>query len=132
MPDSTPLRVMLVDDSKTIRKSGEAMLTAAGCVVMGADDGFDCMAKAKDFDPQFFFIDVMMPRLDGYKVSQVIRNHADLKNVPIVMLSSKDGIFDKAKGMQAGATDYLTKPFNKDDLLNALIKHVPGFKPKTD
>lgn len=128
MPDSTPIRVMLVDDSKTIRKTGEAMLTSAGCEVMHADDGFDCMAKAKDFDPQFFFIDVMMPRIDGYKLSQVIRNHANFKNTPIVMLSSKDGLFDKAKGMQAGATDYLTKPFSKDDLIASLEKHAPGFK----
>lgn len=132
MPDSTPLRVMLVDDSKTIRKSGEAMLTSAGCLVMHADDGFDCMAKAKDFDPQFFFIDVMMPRLDGYKVSQVIRNHPNFKNTPIVMLSSKDGLFDKAKGIAAGATDYLTKPFSREDLLESLAKHVPDFKSALD
>lgn len=129
MADS-PLRVMIVDDSPSIRKAGEKILVAAGCLVMLAEDGFDCAAKIKDFDPQLLFIDVLMPRLDGYQVTQLIRRHNEMKSTPVVMLSSKDGLFDKAKGMAAGATDYLTKPFNRDDLINAIVKHVPGFSPQ--
>ncbi|MCK1788630.1 response regulator [Pseudomonas violetae] len=128
MADS-PLRVMIVDDSPSIRKAGEKILVAAGCLVMLAEDGFDCASKIKDFDPQLLFIDVLMPRLDGYQVTQLIRRHNEMKSTPVVMLSSKDGLFDKAKGMAAGATDYLTKPFNREDLINAIVKHVPGFSP---
>lgn len=128
MADS-PLRVMIVDDSPSIRKAGEKILVAAGCLVMLAEDGFDCASKIKDFDPQLLFIDVLMPRLDGYQVTQLIRRHNEMKSSPVVMLSSKDGLFDKAKGMAAGATDYLTKPFNREDLINAIVKHVPGFSP---
>lgn len=128
MADS-PLRVMIVDDSPSIRKAGEKILVAAGCLVMLAEDGFDCASKIKDFDPQLLFIDVLMPRLDGYQVTQLIRRHNEMKTTPVVMLSSKDGLFDKAKGMAAGATDYLTKPFNREDLINAIVKHVPGFSP---
>lgn len=129
MADS-PLRVMIVDDSPSIRKAGEKILVAAGCLVMLAEDGFDCASKIKDFDPQLLFIDVLMPRLDGYQVTQLIRRHNEMKSTPVVMLSSKDGLFDKAKGMAAGATDYLTKPFNREDLINAIVKHVPGFSPQ--
>ncbi|SBW84315.1 pilus response regulator PilG [Pseudomonas veronii 1YdBTEX2] len=128
MSDS-PLRVMIVDDSRTIRKAGEDILTSAGCVVMLAEDGFDCLTKIKDFAPDFIFVDVMMPRVDGYMVTQVIRSHVDLKSKPVVMLSSKDGVFDKAKGMAAGATDYLSKPFKHEDLIAAVTKHVPAFVP---
>lgn len=125
---SDPLRVMIVDDSPTIRKSGEQFLSSAGCKVMLADDGFDCLAKLKDFAPQLIFVDVMMPRLDGYQVTQVIRANPLLKDCPVVMLSSKDGLFDKVRGLAAGATDYLSKPFTKDDLINAISQHVPGFQ----
>lgn len=124
-----PLRVMIVDDSRTIRKAGEDILSAAGCEVALAEDGFDCLAKIKDFAPDFIFVDVMMPRVDGYTVTQVIRAHPELNASPVVMLSSRDGVFDKAKGMSAGATDYLSKPFNREDLIAAVTKHIPGFKP---
>ncbi|MBM5458890.1 response regulator [Pseudomonas sp. P66] len=124
-----PLRVMIVDDSRTIRKAGEEFLISAGCVVVLAEDGFDCLTKIMDFEPDFIFVDVMMPRLDGYAVTQVIRSHAQLKSSPVVMLSSKDGVFDKAKGMAAGATDYLSKPFKREDLIAAITKYAPGFKP---
>ncbi|MCU9528488.1 response regulator [Pseudomonas mosselii] len=124
-----PLRVMIVDDSRTIRKAGEDYLTSAGCEVVLAEDGFDCLTKIKDFEPDFIFVDVMMPRLDGYAVTEVIRSHAELQKCPVVMLSSKDGVFDKAKGMAAGATDYLSKPFKSEDLIASITKHHPGFSP---
>lgn len=129
MSEQPPLRVMIVDDSKTIRKSGQDILTKAGCVVALADDGFDCVAKIRDFAPDFIFIDVMMPRLDGYQVCNLVRGQEDMHKVPVVMLSSRDGIFDKAKGMSAGASDYLTKPFESQDLIESILKHVPGFSP---
>lgn len=123
----TSLRVMIVDDSPTIRKTGEKILLEAGCEVMLAEDGFDCITKIKDFDPGLLFVDVMMPKLDGYKVTELIRAHPELKSCPVIMLSSKDGLFDKAKGMAAGATDYLAKPFDREDLIEAIRKHVPSF-----
>ncbi len=129
MSQQPPLRVMIVDDSKTIRKSGEDILTKAGCEVCLAEDGFDCLAKIRDFAPNFFFIDVMMPRLDGYQLIHIVRTHEDMRNVPVVMLTSKTGIFDKAKGMTAGASDYLTKPFERPDLIEAIQKLIPGFVP---
>ena len=128
MSNSAPLRVMIVDDSKTIRKTGEEFLTQAGCLVMLAEDGFDCIAKVRDFEPDFFFIDVMMPRLDGYQATQVVRSHERYRTTPIVFLSSKDGIFDKAIGMAAGATEYLSKPFKREDLISAIEKLVPKFR----
>ncbi|WP_409287029.1 response regulator [Pseudomonas guariconensis] len=123
----TSLRVMIVDDSPTIRKTGEKILLEAGCEVMLAEDGFDCITKIKDFNPGLLFVDVMMPKLDGYKVTELIRAHPELKSSPVIMLSSKDGLFDKAKGMAAGATDYLAKPFDREDLIEAIRKHVPSF-----
>ncbi|MGP0171020.1 response regulator [Pseudomonas sp. NCHU5208] len=129
MSNEDQLRVMIVDDSQTIRNAGENYLTAAGCTVHLAEDGFDCIARVKDFDPQFFFIDVMMPRLDGYQATQLIRNHERYRDTPIVFLSSKDGLFDKAKGEAAGATEYLTKPFKREDLVDAVKRLVPGFNP---
>lgn len=129
MSNEDQLRVMIVDDSQTIRNAGENYLTAAGCAVHLAEDGFDCIARVKDFDPQFFFIDVMMPRLDGYQATQLIRNHERYRDTPIVFLSSKDGLFDKAKGEAAGATEYLTKPFKREDLVEAVKRLVPGFNP---
>ena len=129
MANASPLRVMIVDDSQTIRNAGEKYLIEAGCAVQLAEDGFDCIAKVKDFDPEFFFIDVMMPRLDGYQATQLIRNHERYRDTPIVFLSSKDGLFDKAKGEAAGATEYLTKPFKREDLVEAVQRLVPGFSP---
>ena len=127
MSNPSPLRVMIVDDSQTIRNAGESYLVAAGCSVELAEDGFDCIAKIKDFDPNFIFVDVMMPRLDGYQAAQLIRNHERYRDIPIVFLSSKDGLFDKAKGEAAGATEYLTKPFKREDLIDAVERLVPGY-----
>ncbi|WP_370601814.1 PleD family two-component system response regulator [Pseudomonas nitroreducens] len=126
---NSPLRVMLVDDSRTIRKTGEVMLQKAGCEVLCAVDGFECLARALDFKPDLFFIDVLMPRLNGYQTSQLIRSRDAFKAVPIVMLSSKDGLFDIALGKKNGATDYITKPFNQEDLVGAVTKHCPNFTP---
>lgn len=125
METKAPLRVMLVDDSSTIRQTISGMLEGAGYEVMCCTDGFNCIANALTFNPVLFLIDVMMPRVDGYKTASLIRNKAQFKNTPIIMLSSKDGLFDKARGQAAGASDYLTKPSNKEDILAAIRKYFP-------
>lgn len=124
-----PLRVMLVDDSRTIRKTGEVMLTKAGCEVLCAVDGFECLGRALDFKPDLIFVDVLMPRLNGYQTCQFIRNRDSFKSVPVVLLSSRDGLFDIALGKKHGATDYITKPFTQTDLIAAVMKHCPQFQP---
>lgn len=120
------LRVMLVDDSNTIRNVGSSVLTEAGCVVMCCTDGFNCITQAIDFQPDLFLIDVVMPRLDGYQTVKLIRNKDTFKQTPIIMLSSKDGMFDIARGKAAGATNYITKPFSKDDIRKALKECFPN------
>lgn len=130
MSNLSPLRVMLVDDSRTIRKTGEVMLAKAGCEVLCVVDGFECLGRALDFKPDLIFIDVLMPRLNGYQTCQLIRSRDSFKSVPVVMLSSKDGLFDIALGKKHGATDYITKPFAQDDLLSAVRKHCPQFEPE--
>lgn len=114
------LKILVVDDSNTIRRSAEIFLKAGKHDVMLAEDGFDALAKVSDYHPDLIFCDILMPRLDGYQTCAIIKRNAKFSGVPIVMLSSKDGVFDKARGRMVGAQDYLTKPFTKDQLLKAV------------
>ena len=115
-------RVLVIDDSNTIRRSAEIFLKQGGHEVMLAEDGFDALAKVNDYQPHIIFCDILMPRLDGYQTCAIIKRNAKFAAVPIVMLSSKDGVFDKARGRMVGAQDYLTKPFTKDQLLQAVAQ----------
>jgi len=114
------LKVLVVDDSNTIRRSAEIFLKQGGHEVLLADDGFDALAKINDCQPDLVFCDILMPRLDGYQTCAIIKRNARFANIPVVMLSSKDGVFDKARGRMVGSQDYLTKPFTKDQLLQAV------------
>ncbi|NCN70908.1 MAG: response regulator [Rhodoferax sp.] len=114
------LKILVVDDSNTIRRSAEIFLKAGHHDVVMAEDGFDALAKVSDYHPDLIFCDILMPRLDGYQTCAIIKRNVKFANVPIVMLSSKDGVFDKARGRMVGAQDYLTKPFTKDQLLKAV------------
>lgn len=118
------LTVMVVDDSKTIRRTAETLLKKAGCEVITAIDGFDALAKIVDGKPDIIFIDIMMPRLDGYQACALIKNNAQFRSTPVIMLSSKDGLFDRAKGRIVGSDQYLTKPFSKEELLGAIEQHA--------
>ena len=118
------LKVMVVDDSKTIRRTAETLLAKAGCVVDSAVDGFDALGRVSAFDPDLIFIDVLMPRLDGYQTCALIKNNPRFRAIPIIMLSSKDSIFDKARGRIVGASDYLTKPFTSEELMAALNQYA--------
>lgn len=118
------VKVMVIDDSKTIRRTAETLLTKAGCEVITATDGFDALAKIADTQPAIIFVDIMMPRLDGYQTCALIKNNNAFKGTPVIMLSSKDGLFDRAKGRIVGSDQYLTKPFSKDELLSAIRDHV--------
>ena len=113
-------KVLVIDDSNTIRRSAEIFLRQGGYEVVLAEDGFDALAKVSDHDPRLIFCDILMPRLDGYQTCAIIKRNAHFSNVPVVMLSSKDGVFDKARGRMVGSQDYLTKPFTKDQLLQAV------------
>jgi twitching motility two-component system response regulator PilG len=113
-------KVLVIDDSNTIRRSAEIFLKQGGHGVMLAEDGFDALAKVSDYQPDLIFCDIIMPRLDGYQTCAIIKRNPKFSGVPIVMLSSKDGVFDKARGRMVGAQDYLTKPFTKDQLLQAI------------
>jgi len=113
-------KILVIDDSNTIRRSAEIFLKAGQHDVMLADDGFDALAKVSDYRPDLIFCDILMPRLDGYQTCAIIKRNPKFASVPIVMLSSKDGVFDKARGRMVGAEDYLTKPFTKDQLLKAV------------
>ncbi|WP_413815782.1 response regulator [Hydrogenophaga sp.] len=117
---TTPLKVLVVDDSNTIRRSAEIFLKQGGHEVLLADDGFDALAKINDYQPDLVFCDILMPRLDGYQTCAIIKRNARFADIPVVMLSSKDGVFDKARGRMVGSQDYLTKPFTKDQLLQAV------------
>jgi twitching motility two-component system response regulator PilG len=116
------LRVLVVDDSNTIRRSAELFLKQGGHEVLLAEDGYDALGKVVDFEPHLVFCDILMPRLDGYQTCTIIKRNPHFANVPVVMLSSKDGVFDKARGRMAGAQDYLTKPFTKEQLLQAVAQ----------
>lgn len=118
------VKVMVIDDSKTIRRTAETLLKKVGCSVITATDGFDALAKIADNQPNIIFVDIMMPRLDGYQTCALIKNNSNFKDTPVVMLSSKDGLFDKAKGRIVGSDQYLTKPFSKEELLGAIRDHV--------
>ena len=118
------LKVMVIDDSKTIRRTAETLLKKVGCEVITATDGFDALAKIADTHPNIIFVDIMMPRLDGYQTCALIKNNSKFKDTPVIMLSSKDGLFDKAKGRIVGSDQYLTKPFSKDELLGAIRNFV--------
>ena len=119
------VKVMVIDDSKTIRRTAETLLTKEGFEVITATDGFDALSKIADTKPSIIFVDIMMPRLDGYQTCALIKNNSDFKSTPVVMLSSKDGLFDKAKGRIVGSDQYLTKPFSREELLGAIKSLVP-------
>ena len=118
------LRVMVIDDSKTIRRTAETLLRREGADVTTATDGFEALAKIADQRPQIIFVDIMMPRLDGYQTCALIKNNQLFKNTPVIMLSSKDGLFDKARGRIVGSEQYVTKPFTREELLDAIRTHV--------
>ncbi|MDP3253736.1 MAG: response regulator [Hydrogenophaga sp.] len=120
MSTTPALKVLVVDDSNTIRRSAEIFLKQGGHEVLLADDGFDALAKINDYQPDLVFCDILMPRLDGYQTSAIIKRNLRFASIPVVMLSSKDGVFDKARGRMVGSQDYLTKPFTKDQLLQAV------------
>ncbi len=117
-------KVMVIDDSNTIRRSAEIFLKDAGCEVILAEDGFDALAKIADQHPQVIFVDIMMPRLDGYQTCALIKRNAKYKSTPVIMLSSKDGLFDRARGRMAGSDQYLTKPFTQDSLIEAVNNFI--------
>ena len=118
-------KVLVIDDSNTIRRSAEIFLRQGGHEVLLAEDGFDALSKVSDHDPELIFCDILMPRLDGYQTCAIIKRNPRYAHVPVIMLSSKDGLFDKARGRMVGSQDYLTKPFTKEQLLRA----VDSFRP---
>jgi twitching motility two-component system response regulator PilG len=118
------LKILVVDDSKTIRRTAETLLTKEGCQVFTAIDGFDALSKIADHQPDLIFVDIMMPRLDGYETCSLIKHNKMFKDTPVIMLSSKDGLFDRARGRIVGSEQYLTKPFTKDELLGAVSNQV--------
>ena len=122
--DLNGLKILVIDDSKTIRRTAETLLSKEGCQVYTAVDGFDALAKIADHRPDIIFVDIMMPRLDGYQTCALIKNNRTFKDTPVIMLSSKDGLFDRARGRIVGSEHYLTKPFTKDELLGAIRGHV--------
>jgi len=118
------LKIMLIDDSRTIRRSAETMLSREGCEVITANDGFEALALIHKHEPNLIFVDIMMPRLDGYQTCAIIKNNSNFRHVPVVMLTSKDGLFDKARGRIVGSDQYLTKPFTRDELLAAVREQI--------
>lgn len=118
------LKVMVIDDSKTIRRTAETLLKKAGCEVVTATDGFEALSKIADQKPDIIFVDIMMPRLDGYQTCALIKHNKSYRHTPVIMLSSRDGLFDKARGRIVGSEQYLTKPFTKEELLGAIRRHV--------
>ena len=120
------IKVMVVDDSKTIRRTAETLLKKAGCSVSTAVDGFDALSEIVDQKPDIIFVDIMMPRLDGYQTCALIKRHQLFRKTPVILLSSKDGLFDRARGRIVGSEQYLTKPFTRDELLGAIEQHALG------
>lgn len=118
------IKVMIVDDSTTIRRTAETLLKREGFDVITAEDGFEALSKIVDCHPDIIFLDIMMPRLDGYQTCAVIKNNTAFRNTPVVMLSSKDSIFDRARGSLVGSEQYVTKPFTREELLEAIEDHV--------
>jgi twitching motility two-component system response regulator PilG len=127
--DIAGLKVLVVDDSNTIRRSAEIFLTQAGCQVILAEDGFDALSKVVDHRPDVIFCDIMMPRLDGFQTCALIKRNPAYSAIPVVMLSSKDGLFDRARGNIVGSDEYLTKPFTRDGLLQAVRQHAGRAHP---
>jgi twitching motility two-component system response regulator PilG len=118
------LKVMVIDDSKTIRRTAETLLSKAGCEVLTATDGFEALSIIADSHPDLIFVDIMMPRLDGYQTCALIKHNELYRDIPVIMLSSKDGLFDRARGRIVGSEQYLTKPFTRDELLGAIKRHA--------
>jgi len=125
----TGVRVMVIDDSNTIRRSAEIFLMQAGCQVILAENGFDALAKIADHQPDLIFVDIMMPRLDGYQTCALIKKSPKHRATPVIMLSSKDSLFDRARGRMVGSDEYLTKPFTKESLLRAVQSHLAQRSP---
>jgi twitching motility two-component system response regulator PilG len=123
-PDLQGLKILVIDDSKTIRRTAETLLAKEGCTVFTALDGFDALSKIADHRPDVIFVDIMMPRLDGYQTCSLIKHNASFRDIPVIMLSSKDGLFDRARGRMVGSEQYLTKPFTRDELLGAIAQQV--------
>jgi len=122
--EAKKLRILVVDDSATIRRSAETMLANEGCEVITAENGFEALSKITRHHPDLIFVDIMMPRLDGYQTCAIIKNNAEFRNTPVVMLTSKDGLFDMARGRVVGSDQYLTKPFTREELLGAVKQHT--------
>lgn len=122
----TGVKVMVIDDSKTIRRTAETLLKKEGCDVITATDGFEALSKITDHKPDIIFIDIMMPRLDGYQTCALIKRNKNYKDTPVILLTSKDGLFDRARGRIVGSDQYLTKPFTREELLGAIKKYVNG------
>ncbi|MEA5445252.1 response regulator [Gammaproteobacteria bacterium AB-CW1] len=122
--DLSGLKVLVIDDSKTIRRTAETLLKKAGCEVLTAVDGFEALSVIAESEPDIIFVDIMMPRLDGYQTCALIKRNNSFRNTPVIMLSSKDGLFDRARGRIVGSEEYLTKPFTRDELLGAIENHV--------
>lgn len=120
----TGIKVMVIDDSNTIRRSAELFLKSAGCEVILAEDGFDALGKIAEQHPDVIFVDIMMPRLDGYQTCALIKRNDRFNTTPVIMLSSKDGLFDRARGRMAGSDQYLTKPFTQESLVEAVNLYV--------
>ncbi len=123
-PRLSGLKVLVIDDSRTIRRTAETLLSREGCTVFTAIDGFDALSKISDHQPDIVFVDIMMPRLDGYQTCSLIKHNKAFRSMPVIMLSSKDGLFDRARGRVVGSEHYLTKPFTRDELLSAIEQHV--------
>jgi len=123
-PSLEGVKVMVIDDSKTIRRTAETLLKKAGCEVVTATDGFEALAKIADQNPDLIFVDIMMPRLDGYQTCALIKKNPNYKDTPVILLTRKDGLFDRARGRIVGSDRYLTKPFTKDELLGAIREHL--------
>jgi twitching motility two-component system response regulator PilG len=124
----TGIKVVVIDDSKTIRRTAETLLKKAGCEVITATDGFESLSRVMEAKPDIIFVDIMMPRLDGYQTCALIKNNPGFKKIPIVMLSSKDGLFERARGRIVGAEHYMTKPFTREELLNTIKAYVVDIK----
>ena len=122
--ESAPIKVMVIDDSQTIRRTAETLLACEGYAVVTAQDGFDALAKIADHEPDIIFVDIMMPRLDGYQACALIKANPRYASTPVIMLSSKDGLFDRARGRIVGSDEYLTKPFTREELINAVRTHL--------
>ena len=117
---------MVIDDSQTIRSTAESLLTKQGYLIVTASDGFEALAKIANDPPDLIFIDIMMPRLDGYQACALIKANPRYAGIPVIMLSSKDGLFDRARGRIVGSNEYLTKPFTRDELIEAVRSHLTG------